>query len=56
MPMSREMSQTDGGQRIGDVGGGVAEIADALSDEDLIYNIIEGTNQHGDDAGDRETF
>ena len=48
--------QTDGGQRIGDVGGGVSQIADALSDEDLIYNIIEGTDQHGDDAGDRETF
>ena len=48
--------QTDGGQGIGDVGGGVAQITDALSDENLVYDIIERSHQHGDDAGDRETF
>ena len=43
--------QADGGQRIGHVGGGVAQIPHALADEDLVHDVVQGTHQHGQNAG-----
>ena len=47
--------EADRCQRIGDIRGGIAEISYTLSDKDLIDDIIQGTDQHGDDAGNRES-
>ena len=43
--------QADGGQRIGHVGGGVAQVTHALADEDLVHDVVQGTHQHGQNAG-----
>lgn len=38
----------------GHIGGGIAQKADPLPDKDLIYNVIQGGDQKGDDRGDGE--
>lgn len=42
---------TDGCEGEGDIGGGIAQLTDALSDKNLIDNVIQCTDQHGNDAG-----
>lgn len=42
--------KADRGEGIGDVCGGVSEVADALSDENLVHDIVKRTHEHGDDA------
>ena len=46
--------QTDGGQGIGHIGGRIAQIAHTLPNEDLVHNVVQRADQHGDDAGDGE--
>lgn len=44
--------KADGGEGIRDVGCCISQISHTLADEDLVYDIVERTYQHGDDAGD----
>ena len=36
--------KADGGEGVGHVGGGVAQVAYALADKDLIHNVVQGTD------------
>lgn len=40
----------------GDIGSGITQHTDTLSDKDLIDDIIQSRNQHGDDAGDGKLY
>ena len=42
------------GQGESDVGGSVSLHADAVADEELVYHIVEGAHEHGDDTGNGE--
>ena len=44
--------KADGCEGIRDIGCRISQISHALADEDLVYDIVERTHQHGDDAGD----
>ena len=48
--------QADGRQRIGYICGCVSQISDSLPDKDLIDDVVERADQHGDDAGDRKAL
>ena len=50
IPISSE-SKADRGKRIRNICGGISQIADALSDEDLVDDIVKGADQRSDDTG-----
>jgi len=43
-----------GGQREGNVGGGVTQHTDAVADEELVHHVVQSTDQHSDDAWHRK--
>jgi hypothetical protein len=45
------MASASHGEREDDIGGAVAEIADAAADEDLVDDVVERAGEQRDDAG-----
>ena len=46
--------QGNGGEGVRHIGGGVAKVPHPPADEHLVHDVVKGTDQHGDDAGDGE--
>ena len=45
---------TDHNERKGNIRGGISKHANASSNEKLVYHIIQGADQHGDNAWNRK--
>lgn len=54
MPKSRETAVQVMVRGKSDVGGSVSLHTDAVADEELVYHIVEGAHEHGDDTGNGE--